>query len=433
VRFITIIVAALLVMAVTLLFFQLSEVCPTWYDSPEETSCVANPKARSILPAARSTSLTEARRIEVALAAHSWDLRVRVLSPNGSPISDASFALFCTGETGVIRIEICVSAEPNGIFRLEATESGDGRTEVCPARSKMQLDVCCKQFGKVSAEILRGESMVEVRYAEGAADVGSCDLTVHILALSHSTESRVNVALLPLDEDPIGRRNWVEKEAPEKTPDVGPVLFVGLGCRKYTVLLLDQGCVIASTIVDTHRGENHAELSMPPLFTVSVFVPDGREKDEVFLFLGPNPVSRAGELSASLLASLDRLPAGDYVVAHVPITGKGGGYERMRVAEDAVVTLRPTPIDSLMVRVTNSDGVFAGAGFEDGDVITRINGESFRDHASPHHAIDGLAHGIDAIMYTVQRGSVMSEIYVGARGVRDAVNWGASLQPVFEY
>jgi hypothetical protein len=356
-------------------------------------------------------------------------LKVRVLAPDGSLVPDAFFALFCFEEANISRVEISAEAQSIGEYRILPATVGNEKTTSWPDCEKMRLDVTCDRYGKVTAAIASGERSVEVRFADRGMENEPSTLTVRLVDYSPVKESTILVALLPSNEDPTARRGWIEEEIPDEGPDVGKAVFTGLECQKYSLFVLERLSTIVSRVVDIHAGMNEVMVSLPPLLTVTVFVPDGQEKDELVLFLGPNPIGRSRHLDANLQAVFDRLPAGDYVFTHIPVSGTGGGYERFRVESTCVVTFRPTPMNSLIVRMTTSVGVFARAGFRDGDVITRINGESFHDYPSLHNAYYKLLSGVDMVKYTVQRDHAMTDIYVGMKSVSDTLNWGALIQP----
>lgn len=338
---------------------------------------------------------------------------------------DAYFALFCVEDAGIGRIEISAEAESTGEYWIVPATIGGEKASSWPDCAKMRIDVTCDRYGKVSAEIARGERTVEVRFVDHGIDDSPNRLTVRLLDYSPVKESTIHVALLPSNEDPMARRGWIE----EAVPDDGKVVLSGLECQRYSLFVLECSSTIVSQVVDIHAGENEVRVSMPPLLTVTVFVPDGREKDQLVLFVGPNPLGRGRHLDANLQAAFDRLPAGDYVFTHIPATGSGGGYEKFHVEASCVLTFRPTPMNALIVKMTNSVGVFARAGFRDGDVITRINGESFHDYPSLHDAYYKLVENVNTVKYSIQRDHAMKEIRVSMNSVQDTLNWGALLQP----
>jgi hypothetical protein len=264
--------------------------------------------------------------MDVAPAIAVEHLKVRVLAPDGNLVPDAFFALFCIEDAGITRIEISAAAQSNGEYWILPETAGSEKASSWPECGKMRLDVTCDRYGQVSAQIPSGERAVELQFGEHGIDNTATRLTVRLLDYSPVNESRIHVALLPSHEDPMARRGWIEEGIPDEGPDVGTAIFAGLECQQYSLFVLECSSTIVSQQVDIHAGENEVRVSLPPLLTVTVFVPDGRENDRLVLFVGPNPLGRARHLDTNLQAAFDRLPAGDYVFTHLPASGTGGGY-----------------------------------------------------------------------------------------------------------
>jgi hypothetical protein len=371
---------------------------------------------------------------EAARASDSEQLIARVLAPDGSRVPDAIFLLYCVEDRGDRAVDISADLVSNGEYRILPTTHEGKEGGPWPAGSKMRLDVTCQRYGKVSAGIESAQRFVELQYSEARVPDEAATLFVRLVDYHPgSSDPTITIGLLPLNEDPKTRRGWIEAGVPDHGPDLGKVVFSHLNCREYALFVLEMMATIGSQTADVHPGENRVTVSMSAvlasLFTVKVFVPDGQEGDGLVLFLGQNQTGRSGKLDANLRATFDRLPAGDYVFAHLPASKVGGGYGRIHVVGSGEATFHPEPMNSLKVTLLNSDGVLARAGFMDGDVITSINDEPFHDYPTLIHAYHSRDESVAAFRYTIQRGHTTKDIYLGRQSVQDSPHWGGLIQP----
>jgi hypothetical protein len=369
-----------------------------------------------------------------ARASDSDQLIARVLAPDGSRVPDAIFLLYCVEDRGDRAVDISADLVSNGEYRILPTKHEGKEGGPWPAGSKMRLDVTCERYGKVSAEIESTQRFVEVQYSEQRTPAEAATLMVRLVDYNPaSVDPRITIGLLPSNEDPKTHRGWIEAGVPDQGPDLGKVVFSHLDCREYTLFVLELMATIGTQSVSVHPGENGVTVSMhallSSLFTMTVFVPDGREGDGLVLFLGQNRTGRGGKLDANLRATFDRLPASDYVFAHLPASKVGGGYGRIHVEASGEATFCPEPMNSLKVTLFNSDGVLARAGFVDGDVITSINDEPFNDYPSLFHAYNSRDESDAGLRYTIQRGRTTKEIYLGRQSAQDSPHWGGLIQP----
>ena len=94
------------------------------------------------------------------------------------------------------------------------------------------------------------------------------------------------------------------------------------------------------------------------------------------------------------------------------------------------VVFDPPPVNAIRVYVSDLEGPLAAAGFEDGDVVRKINGQTFE--GEEQLALLGVfLQGAESVTIVVARGGEEVEMVVDPRGLFDG-NPGGRFEPTSE-
>jgi hypothetical protein len=140
---------------------------------------------------------------------------------------------------------------------------------------------------------------------------------------------------------------------------------------------------VHSEEVSIKPGENRIAVSLPPLYELTVILPEIEGRTTCTLSsLGGAMGSRGarGLVQEGGRVLFSRLPPGEYVVT---VTG-GRVPEKMvvRVPGQEVVRFATQIFSAMLVTVDRSDGYLAEVGLKTGDLVVGIDGEEFKDE--PH-------------------------------------------------
>lgn len=168
---------------------------------------------------------------------------------------------------------------------------------------------------------------------------------------------------------------------------------------------------LATTRIRLVAGHGKQTLTVPPLYSLTVLLPDssGRARGTISL----RDASAGERFYQSAEAEdgkihFENVPAGDY---RVWVSGAASGQMDVTVPASAVVEFRPIVVNAYLVHVTAADGALAQAGFREGDLLVGIDGKEF-ENAQQIGALFTLARSQKKTRFTVQRGNRIVEIEV---------------------
>jgi hypothetical protein len=155
-------------------------------------------------------------------------------------------------------------------------------------------------------------------------------------------------------------------------------------------------------------GRNALTLPMPRLFMLSVADPEGRPETLTFVMEGqgndlPVRVDEAGR------AAFGPLPEGRYQLR------RGDGMMRITLPGPSDVVFHPQPYNALRMTVADPDGLWARAGFADGDLIVAIDGKELESADDIRAAI--AAAPAKVVTFAVLRGGRRIEVQASAKDV----------------
>lgn len=177
-------------------------------------------------------------------------------------------------------------------------------------------------------------------------------------------------------------------------------------------------------------GENHLEIPVPALHSLTVLFPetiapgtgvklDSADRGHRFFDGGPN----VGE---DRRVVFEELPAGEYTVSILDLGGSG--QMNVSLAQDLEVVFEPRAINALRVSIQDPDGALARAGFEDGDLIIGFDQVKFESMGQMQLAFSGaLTRAL--VSFTVLRGERQMEIPIEPAKIIGSNNHGGRIDP----
>lgn len=329
--------------------------------------------------------------IELADALVTRDLSIAVLeragcieavarAPDGTVVPDSH--LFWRRETGDSRQQddaICEAREP-GVWwlPLDADHSmGFRLLDAWPARTRLWLVARAPDWGETMAEVWPSSRAVELRYATPAT------LTVHVAGLPDDDERRVRVSLAKRG---TGIEAWGGNASGNVDRDKRSVRLGPIAPGPYKVTLWVHGNgrngwgSSEAGALDVHlaSGPNEASLALSLLHSLTLRLPAGTQGGLQLERVGPegqrrNHWSNIDVTGAQPVATWSDLVEGDYRV-HLA-SGERPGVMQLRVPQCGTsIDWEPMEVNALRVRMYPTPGELAGLGFEEGDLVTAIDG-----------------------------------------------------------
>ncbi len=298
-----------------------------------------------------------------------------VHGPDGEPVTDATFHLTVRqpNRSNGATPHVTPLDEP-GRYRVALTE--EAAEALQSSTSSVWLSCESASLGAVEHEV----HAVDETLVFGFAEPGT--LVVHVLGYE-----RPEVAgRLRVDVRPVGTPSYHSYSLGEGRPGSdGTVRKTGLQPGRYIVSLQrNKGDDywseerIAEKTVDIGPGVQRVELAVPELHTLTVLAPDLDDGDTLTL-------KAVGDLRTKQAvvengrATFESLPAGSYLLMQQQ--GMDLQIQRVTVPAAGPVTLTPQPVNAMRIIVREPDGVYARAGFRDGDLVVAVDGEEFEGAA----------------------------------------------------
>ncbi|HAK95803.1 MAG TPA: hypothetical protein DCM87_12610 [Planctomycetes bacterium] len=353
---------------------------------------------------------------------------VWVYGPENEPLRDAQISGTIRSKTGSSSGGGSTIARPDGSYWFlppdtpehmrSGRENGDGDVQ-------RFIAVHTQRFGarEVEYEPARGAEVV-VRF------VAPAEIEVAIPNYAGSgLEGKVNVGIDKTAANARGDRRIVEGKVDfEGKKKLGP-----LEPGDYEVVMYVQGervgrRPVARQPVTLAAGMNSASFAIPPLYTVTVIVPEGTASMRLQLqplqrreaFWGGSPqAAKDGRATFPLLAP------GEYKLR----SWGAGTIEEMRidVQGDMEVRFEPKPVNALQVSLREEEGYLSRAGFQDGDLIVGIAGKDIENLAQLQAA---MLMNTERVSVTVQRGSGTVELTIEPRKMMEnEKGMGGELEP----
>ena len=187
---------------------------------------------------------------------------------------------------------------------------------------------------------------------------------------------------------------------------------------------------LARQPVTVNPGENHFSIGIPPIYSLEVLFPADVAGGSVTIQAvdSSNQFGARHEQFKGNSVTIEALVAGEYTVR-----AWGSGIENGSmtvVVPSAPVVFDPPPVNAIRVHVSDPEGPLAQAGFENGDVIRKINGQTFE--GEEQLAMLGVFfQGASEVTVTVGRGDQEVELTVNAKEMMSG-DPGGRMEPTAE-
>jgi hypothetical protein len=189
--------------------------------------------------------------------------------------------------------------------------------------------------------------------------------------------------------------------------------------------------------IDVHLrpGENSAFFPIPPLYSLVVEVPNGKQSTSVQLSMVGEGADNEefnnyggvnAQLDAQGRATFSALAAGTYMLN---VWGEGEqGQMRIRVPAGGTVRYQPQVNDCLVVWVNGTEGKLGKAGFVNNDKVIAIAGTPLRDVKADLESIVSANATKESVSFTVLRSGKTVELSFDLKAMLtpDTMGW---LQP----
>lgn len=180
--------------------------------------------------------------------------------------------------------------------------------------------------------------------------------------------------------------------------------------------------------VTLQAGENRLSRPLPPLYSVTIVVPQAAGSAHVNLVrIGHEDAfgGRHEELDATGRITLEGLVEGRY---RLRVWGEDTppGSMDIEVPAPGPIVFDPPPVNAIRVDIHDPEGALAHMGFQNGDFIVRINGQSFSGHEELA-LLGTFLQGARAVPVTVLRGTQEIDLTLEPGKLRG--DPGGSLEP----
>jgi hypothetical protein len=187
--------------------------------------------------------------------------------------------------------------------------------------------------------------------------------------------------------------------------------------------------VVLRQEVDLVPGTNSVSLRMPPLYELTVVLPDDTVNTNVMLMgldAERGATSSWARSDGSGKVLFDRLPAGRY---RLTVSGRESGTMEVAVPAQSVVRFEAMVFDCFVVRITDAAGLLARAGFAEGDLVTAIDGTELTAQRQMN-ALFSAAMVKEKSEFTVLRGGRLLTIaFPGPEYEKSRGKAGGTLEP----
>ncbi|MEQ8766891.1 MAG: carboxypeptidase regulatory-like domain-containing protein [Planctomycetota bacterium] len=344
-------------------------------------------------------------------------IAVRATGPKGEPVPDLSF-----------RLEVATS-QNRQTSTADATIRPDGTYWILQedaARSVLSGEV----KGGVTLRVLSpvyGERIVVVEPAPNpSVDVTfgtQATLTVSVQGDLDSVVGGLEIRVQAAGDEDNGYRSG--KKVVSDTTELGP-----LQPGSYTLALVNRnGLRLDQADVYVQEGGNTARLEVPPLYEVTVLMPEDLRGAGVLLAKtgegGGMQFNQRRDPDSDGRVVYNNVPAGDYQLQ--AYSDRAPRIMTIQVPTAGEVRFEPSPINALLVRVSDPEGLLAKAGFQTGDLVIRIDGESFSTSEELTAVMIKLQTSDGPLTFTVSRGGRELDLQLDMKSLTG--NPGGSLDP----
>jgi hypothetical protein len=222
----------------------------------------------------------------------------------------------------------------------------------------------------------------------------------------------VSLAAKATDEDRFRSSGGSKKPTADGTLELGPTepgeyeVVVHAGKARYGNLRA------SATPVSLRSGENEVTVAMPRLHPLVVEVPGGKAGETIRLrneLAGGWSVT-SGKLDEQGRVDFELLPEGRYKIS------RDGSEMSVTIPGPGHVVFKPQVQNAILIKVTDTAGKIAKAGFMDGDLVIGINGQEFSNMLQMQMLFAGAATKEQSTLILL-RGGRRVELTVDLRGL----------------
>jgi hypothetical protein len=333
-------------------------------------------------------------------------LLVRALGPDGRPVPVRCVARWAL-------------AHPDIDFSLESLALADGSCiVVSPPAEWRSLAAICRvaspAFGGRKIRVPAGwGGEVAVEFEEPAFLL----VTIGNLpdVLTREDCDLYDLSLTAADEGDAADQDWRNLRGQEAR--FGPVQPGPYDLRIRSELSVDPGGhttgPIARVPVRLAPGENRVTVPFPPLFSLTVALPEGAlQYDDNATLEDATGTEFCDRTTEGDSVTFRGLPAGRYVFEFLAF-GRLDGRMEVTVPSPDPVAYRPSWPDALEVRLLGDpdDGTSAAPDLREGDIVVAVGGKTFAN-AAEGRALLELAAREESVPLTLLRGSDRLEVRV---------------------
>jgi hypothetical protein len=363
-----------------------------------------------------------------------------VFSPEGLAVEKADFLFAYKNKENNWSSNVYATHRGPGTYWV-VSPKGDGPQNPGPwgmPDTNVELTAHCTQYGSKSVAVSGPGREVDIKFGEPATLVVSIPGYV-----GSGFEGRIHLAVEEADGPQQHQRYWNGNEenaiGTEGKQSFGPL---EAGDVRVVMTIQNEGQSWGPSTragqIDVHLrpGENAAFFPIPPLYSLVVEVPNGKQSTSVQLSM----VGEGGEseefnnyggvnaqLDAQGRATFSALAAGTYVLN---VWGEGEqGQMRIRVPAGGTVRYQPQVNDCLVVWVNGKEGKLGKAGFENNDKVIAIAGTPLRDVKTDLEAIVTANATKEAVSFTVLRSGKTLELTFDLKAMLTPDTMGGWMQP----
>ncbi len=294
---------------------------------------------------------------------------------------------------------------------------------------RAELRIQSPKYGsKTAAFDYQSADTIEVQFVDPAF----LDVTVRGLAGS-DLEGRLE-GVLALTEENNGARHtrYVTQQSGQGFDGDGRKRFGPVEPGEYMLHLQvrhkrHQHRVIHEERVQVGTGENAVTVPLPAVYTLTVRMPEGREKMRIQIQKSGGGMYDNGTPDESGTLVFETLGAGEYKLTSWG--GPNGGQMTVRVPETLEVTFEPEEINALEVKITSAEGKLAQAGLEDGDLVVGIDGTEFESMLQMQTLfVTAMSKGSESTLM-VDRGGRRLEVKLNVQAMQDPNGIGGNMEP----